>query len=607
MKKILKVLMVVGILLAGGNNLAHADPQSVNLTVRDGATIVFSGAVTLPTTITSLNDATNTPHTINSSSVLSVLDSAATGTGSNFSISNLTYFSSFDSLYLKCITDPSGEKCDNWQYAVNGSGPSVGMDKNILAGGENVYVYFGPQNKITLSSGNIKTTDTLTVTTQNYDYVNNAWITRAGVTVGLTQPDPSNPSTPTEVKTSPVDANGQATFSSIPAGNYNVGVKEDYYFPTEALTVATPPPTSSGGGGGGGGYVASAGKVLGVTTTKTGFDLKLASDFLVAQQKPDGSFGEDLYTDWAGMALASGNYQNQVIKLIKHFEESPIAGTNLTDYERHAMALMALGLNPYDTNGTNYIKKIADSFDGKQFGDPTQNNDDIFALIVLQNAGYGQDEKMITDDVSFILSTQKQDGSWDESIDMTGAGIEALSAFNKSDQVKSSLTKAEAFLKQTEESNGGWGDNASSTAWAIEGILALGEKPEDWKKNDPTNPGVSNTPLDYLATMQDTDGGIKDANIQTKIWETTYVISALSGKTWNQTMQTFDKPKDVSNVPGASPEIKPATKPVVMLKKITPITSKTTIHEITLPETQNPPALIPKPENWFSRLIHFIF
>ena len=274
------------------------------------------------------------------------------------------------------------------------------------------------------------------------------------------------------------------------------------------------------------------------------FDTKKAFEFIISQQKENGSFGEDLYTDWIALALASGNYQDQTIKLVKYFGESKTTSALLTDFERHAMALMALGLNPYNTNGENYIGKITDSFDGKQFGDVNEDNDDIFALIVLQNAGYNQNEKMINNSISFVLSRQKESGSWDESVDMTGAGIEMLASFNnQNEQVSNALIKAKNFLKQNQKDNGGWNDSASSTAWALEGIFALSEKPEDWIKND-------NTPFDYLATNQDTDGGTKDSsaeeeggNIQNKIWETAYVTSVLSGKTWNQIMQKFENPQ----------------------------------------------------------------
>ncbi|MFA5932275.1 MAG: prenyltransferase/squalene oxidase repeat-containing protein [Candidatus Paceibacterota bacterium] len=330
-----------------------------------------------------------------------------------------------------------------------------------------------------------------------------------------------------------------------------------------------------------------------LSVTPQTFDLKKALDFLVTQQKDDGSFGENLYTDWSALALTSGNYQDQIIKLIKYLTETKKEKLSLTDNERHAMSLMSLGLNPYNTNGINYIDKIINSFDGKQFGDTKEDNDDIFALIVLQNAGYSIDEKMINDDISFILSRQKDNGSFDGSVDMTGAAIEALSVFKQNEQVKNSLTKAREFLKQNQKDNGGWG-NASSTAWVLEGITALGEKPEDWKKDDPAKDGASNTPLDYLTTIQDTDGGIKDENIDTKIWKTAYVTSILSGKTWNQIMKKFEKPIALP----ATPQI--AKK--VIRKQLLTASAITAVTPLPSPAKEEIPQ-----KSWFVKLLENIF
>ncbi|KKR43097.1 MAG: hypothetical protein UT78_C0008G0029 [Candidatus Nomurabacteria bacterium GW2011_GWF2_40_12] len=296
------------------------------------------------------------------------------------------------------------------------------------------------------------------------------------------------------------------------------------------------------------------------------------------------------------MALATTqNYTKETIKLVKHFGELKISGTVLTDYERHAMALMALGLNPYNTNGENYIEKIISSFDGKQFGDVNEDNDDIFALIVLTNAGYTVEDKMIADDISFVLGRQRENGSWDESVDMTGAGIQALANFSPTPGVGESLDKAKKFLKQSQKKNGGWDENTSSTAWAIQGLNALGEELEDWKMD-------GNTPLDYLTTIQDVDGGIKNENLENRIWQTAYVISALSGKTWNQIMQNFEKvesltvteqPKQIAIKPKI---IKPKPKNLVNQNTATAINS-------LAPESE------PKTEEsgWFSKLIYKIF
>jgi hypothetical protein len=371
----------------------------------------------------------------------------------------------------------------------------------------------------------------------------------------------------------------------------------------------------------GGGYVEKVNTTI-ISPTKSVFDLNKALSFLSAQQKNDGSFGEDLYTDWAAVAMASNNSQSQVVKLVSYLETDKIESSTLTDSERHAMALMSLGLNPYNADGENYISNITASFDGKQFGDPKEDNDDIFALIVLQNTGYSQNDQLISKDISFVLSAQNADGSWDSSVDMTGAAMEALSSFNQNEQIKDALTKAENYLKQNQKSDGSWNDNASSTAWAMEGILAQGEKISDWTTNSTTGT-TGNTPLDYLATIQDTDGGVKDSNMQNKIWETAYVTSALSGKTWNQIMQKFEKEETPS--PVVAPKVI-AKKHVA--KKTTPVTN-TSEKIINTPKIENQAnqnsasainAISPSPaptktsaqtetpkKNWFSRLMDKIF
>jgi len=332
----------------------------------------------------------------------------------------------------------------------------------------------------------------------------------------------------------------------------------------DPLPPPPPPPVSSGGGGSGSYFP------IPVVFEKKVFDTKKAYEYLLSQQKENGSFGESLYTDWSALALAGAEDRvAQKEKLMGHLKGILPEGGSLTDTERHAMALMALGINPYEVNGENYIKKITDSWDGKQFGNPAEDNDDIFALIVLQNAGYSMADKIITDDVSFILSRQKDNGSWDGNVDMTGAVMEALAVFSEKNslfggvsqadgprasvslpagadsdlkkeefysEINNSLAHAKEYLKQNQGTDGGW-QNVSSTAWAMQGIMALGEKPSDWIVS-------GNSPLDYLANAQDPDGGIKDSVSENRIWQTAYVLSPLSGKTWNEVMQKFEKPAE---------------------------------------------------------------
>ncbi len=548
MKNIKNILLAVLILVASVGPVVRAEeppePIVVHLTLRSGETVFFTGEVALPTGTTELSG-----HTLDSSSVLAVLNDADV-TDDSWAVSDLQYFDSFGSFLLNCINSEAvGNDCYDWHYAVDGVTPSEGVDQKILSGGESVYFFFSPQNRITLSSGAITTADSLTATAEKYNYEDNTWEVEDSVTLGVTQPDPLNEfNPPIEIMTSEVNSSGQVVFTSIPAGSYNVGIRDDYgyYFPTSPLSV-TSAPVSSGGGSSSGSRSLASRKiaiptVLGVQT-KISFDLEKGLAFLTSQQKENGSFEQEIYTDWGAVAVASIPNQDiiPVLKLVKYLSGNKSEGQLLTDYERHAMALMALGLNPYNTNGENYIAKIVSSFDGNQFGDVDEDNDDIFALIVLLNAGYDTKDTMANQSLKFILNRQKENGSWDESVDMTGAAMVALVAWQDDEQVKNALTKALDFLKKVQKDNGGWNDSASSTAWAIGGLNALLEKPESFIKE-------GNTPLDYLATLQDTDGGVKNESLQNKIWETAYVVSALSGKTWNQILQKFEKSSATTEV-----------------------------------------------------------
>lgn len=529
MRKFIKIF--VFILLFGLSNTALAEGE-INLSIRSGDNIVFEGSIPFPEEgIATLNDENGIPHEVNARSVLYLI-SIADSLSENFDITTLTYFDSFNSLYLKCITHTNLE-CDNWQYVVNNSYPGIGMDQKILSGGEEIYLYFGAQNRITLNSNNITTNDDLIVTTEDYDYENNSWIIRTGVTVGITVPDPNNPWSPIEVTTSVVNENGQATFLNIPEGTYNVGIKEDFYFPTEPLTVS---PSSSGGGSSGGSSGSNSKKITTIEEKEViyTFNNKKAYEFMFSNQKEDGSFGEDIYTDWGTISIKKDPAHNsEKIKLIKYLSQTPPEGDLLTDIERRAMALMSLGLNPYSTNGINYIQEIIDDFDGKQFGDKELDNDDIFALIVLQNAGFTYEDTEIQKSIEFVLSKQKENGSWDESIDMTGASISALAVFKDKSNVNDALAKARAFLEDTQKIDGGFG-NVSSTTWAVEGIKSLGEDVDNWEKNN-------KNPFDYLAKEQGEDGGMRNEIENNKLWETAYALLAFEEQNWNGLLEDFDK------------------------------------------------------------------
>ncbi|MFA6353398.1 MAG: hypothetical protein WCW93_00475 [Candidatus Paceibacterota bacterium] len=148
MKKILMSVWIALILLTGGSEFALADGINVNLTVKNNGDVVYSGNIPLLGAGTiSINDSSGSPHDTKADSVLSIVNTADTLSG-DFNISNLIYYDMFGAFYLKCINVSGSDLCDNWQYKVNNVSPSVGMDSEILSGGENVVLYFGDENKI---------------------------------------------------------------------------------------------------------------------------------------------------------------------------------------------------------------------------------------------------------------------------------------------------------------------------------------------------------------------------------------------------------------------------------------------------------------------------
>ena len=491
--------------------------------IRNGDTVVYNGSYDLPDAgVINIPDKNNIEHSIDRRSVLAILY-GIDQTSDDFLISNLDYNSGFGSLYMKCLTPKSiNELCDNWQYVVNDSYPQVGMDKDILNGNEKIYVYFGPQNKVTLSGNSITTEDKLKVAALKYDYVNNLWVIRTGVTVGVTKPDPNNPWSPNDDIKSLVDGvTGEAQFSSIPVGTYNVGVKEDYYWPTESLTVAEAPVAVGGGGG-------STPPVL---ETKKTFSVSKALEFLTKNENSNGSFSNDMYTDWAAVGAAAGDSFDLKNNIINYLKNNSFTSSVLTDNERHAMVLMSLNINPYTGTTINYIKKIIDNFDGTQFGDKTLDNDDIFALIVLKNAGYSSSDEIIQKDINYIISQQSSNGSWG-SIDITAAAVQALTGFESTSGVVGAILKGESYLVSNQGLDNGFG-NSFSTSWALQSMFNNNQilKAED-----------------YLTSKQQIDGGLEDAttdDINSRVWSTSYAIPAILHKPWSQILNNFSKQQDV--------------------------------------------------------------
>ncbi len=523
--------------------------RSVSITIRDGADILWNGTASVPdsdTATTTIITTDGTSVDALAASALSALVSAD-ASAPEFEITNLEYFSSFGSLYLKCITG-ANEKCDNWQYVVGDTYPSMGMDQFLVHDGDAIFVYFGSPRRTTLSTSTILVGESVTASAESYVPASDAYTPAVGVTLGITQTNPADPYTPLVIATSDADAAGQAMFTLSATGTYAVGIAEDYFYPSVALTVLDVPeeepepeeasiaeaPPQSGGGSGGGSTAPAHVEV----------NIPAAISFLARNQNQDGSFATALLTDWAALAFAATpEYESGETLLRLHLIETSGGLSSLTDYERHSMALLALGVNPYTDTDIDYIAKILSYFDGTQFGDPALVNDDIFAIIPLTEAGYDEGDEEIQKTVTFILSKQRPDGSWD-SVDLTAAAIQALSPIRSLSGVEEAIADGLSHLRTKQRPDGGFG-NSFSTSWALQAINALGSDRLRWQ---PAGKG----PEDYLASLQASDGGIEpsSSDARTRVWASAYAIPAALGTPWHVMLREFPRPMPTAPIPG---------------------------------------------------------
>ncbi|MDD4271199.1 MAG: terpene cyclase/mutase family protein [Patescibacteria group bacterium] len=450
-----------------------------------------------------------------------------------------------DDVFLNSIGSYINNDAGNgvyWAWFSNLDYGSAALNKHTLSDGEKILLTYNI-NPLKISTDNaapyVNATSTITLEQFGLDASwNPVWSLAASSTLVIGGLDAENTSGVYEYiatatvpvliygkKTGYIDSDGVTiTAQEVPVNDDG----NDDNQPSNNNSVILP--AASGGGGGG--------SAMAAPLLKPKIDLGKAIDFLIAKQAADGSFGSALQTDWSTIALASANPNGSAGQKARNYlltDPDAVAGMNLvSDYARRAIALMSLNISPYDGVKTNYIKKITDLYDGRQFGDASLYNDDIFALLVLNKAGYGADDEMIKKTVEFMITKQQADGSFGGA-DLTAAAIQALEPLPSLDGVAAALLKARNFLFNAQGIDGGYG-NTYATAWVMQAIAALGENAGSWLKNN-------NTPESYLALSQGVDGGLEKDNAYeaNRIWSTAYAIPAAQNKPWFNIMQSFSK------------------------------------------------------------------
>ncbi len=502
---------------SGGGQTVHLALRTpTRVAVAEDVTLPRASAPDVPVQPTAGGDAIPVPAR-SALALLIALDEESAA----FAITDLVYYPAYHSFFLNCIeVAGEGKLCGSWQFAVNGSFPQVGLDTYLLASGDSLYLFSGTQRTIEAPS-TAYVGEPFRVTVSAYDPERGAYLPTSGYTVGVLIPNPADPWSPTEVQTQEVGSDGGAMFTLTAIGDYEVGIKEDGYYPAAPLSVVQ---HRSGGGG----------ERVSHEATTTPFDVGAARRFLLGAMGADGSFGAPLYTDWAAVALvASGASSSDLTRVRSYLLAHPATSTVATDYERRALALMALGVDPYASGGHNYVDDVRSFFGGVQLGDPALVNDDIFGLIVLERAGYPVGDRVVDHVLSFILSQQHTDGSWEGSVDLTAAAVQALAPYHADARGARALLRAEAYLRGAQRAGGGFGDGFA-TSWVLQAIAALEQDPVAWRSG-------GETPPDYLASLQERDGGVGPLSLAstTRLWATAYAIPAALGRPWRSFLALY--------------------------------------------------------------------
>ena len=169
--------------------------DQITLTIRDGNITAFSGKVDLPDvsapdlTITTTDG--NTTATVSPRSLLGILTELEASTTS-FNITNLEYFSGL-SFYIKCINIPaeSSTPCDSWTDAINNNYPQVSTALQRLSNNDVVYLFFGSQNQVALSTNSITSGQPFTAASRQYDLSSGNYQPLAGVTMASATTTPA--------------------------------------------------------------------------------------------------------------------------------------------------------------------------------------------------------------------------------------------------------------------------------------------------------------------------------------------------------------------------------------------------------------------------------
>ncbi len=328
-------------------------------------------------------------------------------------------------------------------------------------------------------------------------------------------------------------------------------------------------------------------------------------NFLKSKQDQSGRIttGFSAPSQWSAIAFTANGIDVATVKgsvnSLKDFlmSDLPSEPSSATDWETRILAIVAIGSDPTNFGGNNYVSKLETFYNNNQLGDTCSLNDDIFGVLALVSSGSLANTQIKQDSLNFLISQQDPtDGGfgfsapgcewYSTSADMTGAGLSALQAAKDNGLTNpgldNAIARAKSYLLTNQNSDGGFGyfgsSDADTTGWVIISLNAAGMKDSSQATNA----------RNWLLTQQSTtDGGFMafdyGANALVSNASTTaQALTAMSGKTWILKIFTPVENPSITPSPTVSPTITPTTTPLPSVTPTPIVTSAPTPTPVTI-------------------------
>lgn len=304
-----------------------------------------------------------------------------------------------------------------------------------------------------------------------------------------------------------------------------------------------------------------------------------ALSWLKAVQNEDGGFANPRdnssisKTSWAVMALVSAKQDphnwtknnNSPIDYLKNNLNKSLGRMGTADFARTILALNAANENPREFGGVDLVSKLKSEMKSSgQIGDFVYTT--IWGTLAL--GACGED---VNQSINWLKEQQNKGGGFAWAVgeksdyDDTAAAIQALIAAGEP-RNSEVIEQALDYLKTGQNDDGGFryfgnssASNAASDAWVMQALVAAGENPTEWRKDN-------SSVVDHLLSLQTEKGLFKYTSYQTSNpgYMTVCGIMGLLGKPQPIEPIKFNESEDVEisevETPSGTPkEVKTAS------------------------------------------------